>query len=216
MTGVQTCALPISLGRPVSVFVPAEDFIVPYGSSDLMTTPRATHRQRKYKNDIRKLQVSGYYVDTDIGDPAKLADEFKRKIDKVEGYDSANDDRFTLYEVCVCLDIPEDRFANPDGIEIPYVVTLLKDSNKVLAIRRNWEENDELKTPRQHYVHYIYIPGFGFYGLGLLHLLGNYASAATSIIRQLVDSGTLSNLPGGLKTIGLRIKNDDKIGRAHV
>ena len=199
-----------SLDRQTSVFVAADDLLVPYGASDLHTSPRVTHRLRKYKNELRKMQVSGFYDDFDIGEPARLSqNDFKDKVDTVEGYSSANDDRFTLYETCCYLHIPDDPHSDQNEIELPYVVTILKDSDKILSIRRNWRESDPAKLPRQHFVHYIYIPGFGFYGLGLLHLLGNFASASTSLLRQLVDAGTLSNLPGGLKTNGLRIKGED-------
>lgn len=199
-----------SLDRQTSVFVAADDLLVPYGASDLHTSPRVTHRLRKYKNELRKMQVSRFYDDFDIGEPARLSqNDFKDKVDTVEGYSSANDDRFTLYETCCYLHIPDDPHSDTNEIELPYVVTILKDSDKILSIRRNWRESDPAKLPRQHFVHYIYIPGFGFYGLGLLHLLGNFASASTSLLRQLVDAGTLSNLPGGLKTNGLRIKGED-------
>lgn len=199
-----------SLDRQTSVFVAADDLLVPYGASDLHTSPRVTHRLRKYKNELRKMQVSRFYDDFDIGEPSRLSqNDFKDKVDTVEGYSSANDDRFTLYETCCYLHIPDDPHSDQNEIELPYVVTILKDSDKILSIRRNWRESDPSKQPRQHFVHYIYIPGFGFYGLGLLHLLGNFASASTSLLRQLVDAGTLSNLPGGLKTNGLRIKGED-------
>ena len=199
-----------SLDRQTSVFIPADDVVVPYGASDILTTPRITHRQRKFKNELRKMQVSGFYEDFELGDPAKLSqNDFKDKLDTVEGYSSANDDRFTIYETCCYLHLEDDPESDPNGIELPYVITILKDSDKILAIRRNWNESDPSKQPRQHFVHYIYIPGFGFYGLGLLHLLGNFSSASTSLLRQLVDAGTLSNLPGGLKTNGLRIKGED-------
>jgi hypothetical protein len=203
-----------NLGRQVSMFIPAEDIILPYGTTDLDTCYRLTHVMRKTKNDIIKLQQAGFYRDFDLPDPLKAQqDDIKKAKDKETGFSDLNDDRYTLYEVHVDLDLKgfEDRNDDdePTGIMLPYVVTLIKGSNDVLAIRRNWREDDYLRAKRQHFVHYQYIPGFGAYGFGLFHLIGGFAKSATSIIRQLVDAGTLSNLPGGLKTRGLRIKGDD-------
>lgn len=199
-----------NLGRPTSVFVPAEDIVVPYGASDLMTSPRVTHVMRKTKNEIRKLQVAGFYKDISLGEPSKSVSPVKKRIDSAEGLSPVNDDRYTLLEMHTYLVIEDDSYGEAqDDIAVPYIVTMLESSGDILAIRRNWAEDDEKKKPLQHIVHYTYIPGFGFYGFGLIHLLGNFASASTSILRQLVDAGTLSNLPGGLKTNGLRVKGDD-------
>ena len=199
-----------NLGRPTSVFVPAEDIVVPYGASDLMTAPRITHVMRKTKNEIRKLQVAGFYKDVKLGEPSKSVSPVKKRIDSAEGLSPVNDDRYTLLEMHTYLVIEDDSYGEAENdIAVPYIVTMLESSGDILAIRRNWAEDDEKKKPLQHIVHYTYIPGFGFYGFGLIHLLGNFASASTSILRQLVDAGTLSNLPGGLKTNGLRVKGDD-------
>lgn len=199
-----------ALGRPTSVFVPAMDTVVPYGASDLLTSPRVTHVMRKTKNEIRKLQVSGFYKDIKLNEPTKTVSDIQKSIDELEGFSAINDDRYTLLEMSTYLIIKDDSYGEVENdIAVPYVVTIVESTGDILAIRRNWDEDDELKKPRQHFVHYIYIPGFGFYGYGLFQLLGNFASASTSIIRQLVDAGTLSNLPGGLKTNGLRIKGDD-------
>jgi hypothetical protein len=196
-----------SLGRQVSVFVPAEDILLPYGTTDLDTCHRVTHVMRKTKNDILKLQVAGFYRDVELGEPSRNIDELRKAKDKETGFSDLNDDMFTLLESHVDLDLP--GFEDPDGIARPYVVTVLKETNEILSIRRNWLDGDELKIKRQHFVHYQYIPGFGAYGFGLFHLIGGFAKSATSIMRQLVDAGTLSNLPGGLKSRGLRIKGDD-------
>jgi hypothetical protein len=202
-----------NLGRQVSVFVPAEDILLPYGTSEIQTCYRVTHVMRKTKNDILKLQVAGFYRDEDIGEPDKATDEINKAKDKETGFSDINDDRFTLYECHVDLDIPGhedlDKDDEPTGIMLPYVVTMLRGTNTVLAIRRNWLPDDELQLKRQHFVHYQYIPGFGAYGFGLFHLIGGFANSATSLMRQLIDAGTLSNLPGGLKSRGLRIKGDD-------
>lgn len=199
-----------NLGRPTSLFVPAEDIVVPYGASDLLTAPRVTHVMRKTKNEIRKLQVAGFYKDIKLGEPAKNADSVKKRIDSASGTSPIKDDRYTLLEMHTYLVIEDDSYGDADNdIAVPYIVTMLENSGEILSIRRNWDEEDEKKKPLQHIVHYTYIPGFGFYGFGLIHLLGNFASASTSILRQLVDAGTLSNLPGGLKTNGLRVKGDD-------
>jgi hypothetical protein len=202
-----------NLGRQVSVFVPAEDILLPYGTSEIQTCYRVTHVMRKTKNDILKLQVAGFYLDEDIGDPDKATDEINKAKDKETGFSDLNDDRFTLYESHVDLDLPgfedKDKNGEPTGIALPYVVTMVRGTNQVLSIRRNWRPDDELKLKRQHFVHYQYIPGFGAYGFGLFHLIGGFANSATSLMRQLIDAGTLSNLPGGLKSRGLRIKGDD-------
>jgi len=202
-----------NLGRQVSVFVPAEDILLPYGTSEIQTCYRVTHVMRKTKNDILKLQVAGFYRDEDIGEPDKATDEINKAKDKETGFSDINDDRFTLYECHVDLDIPGyedlDKDGEPTGIMLPYVVTMVRGTNMVLAIRRNWRPDDDLQLKRQHFVHYQYIPGFGAYGFGLFHLIGGFANSATSLMRQLIDAGTLSNLPGGLKSRGLRIKGDD-------
>ena len=202
-----------SLERQVSLFVPAEDIILPYGTTELSTCPRVTHRMRKSKNEILKLQVASFYRDTELGEPPKFKDEITQRKDEETGFSSNFDDRYELYECHVDLDLPGYEDVDDDGektgIALPYVVTMLRGSNEILAIRRNWKEDDALKLKRQHFVHYQYIPGFGAYGFGLFHLIGGYAKSATSIMRQLVDAGTLSNLPGGLKSRGLRIKGDD-------
>jgi hypothetical protein len=201
-----------SLERQTSVFVPAEDIIVAYGTVSMETAERVTHRMYKTKNEIRKLQVAGFYRDVELGEPSRVKNELQEKKDKESGMSANNDDRYVLYEAHVNLDLPgyEDKDdGKPTGIAIPYVVTIVEGSGEVLAIRRNYYEEDDTKQRRDHFVHYVYIPGFGFYGFGLFHLIGGFAKSATSIMRQLVDAGTLSNLPGGLKARGLRIKGDD-------
>jgi hypothetical protein len=204
-----------SLGRQVSMFVPAEDIILPYGTTDLDTCYRVTHTLRKTKSEIIKLQQAGFYRDIELPEPDKSKTDIQQAKDKETGFSDLNDDRYTLYESHADLVIKGDEHTECDedgqplGITLPYVVTVLKGSNEVLAIRRNWTPDDKLHLKRQHFVHYQYIPGFGAYGFGLFHLIGGYAKSATSIMRQLVDAGTLSNLPGGLKTRGLRIKGDD-------
>jgi hypothetical protein len=198
-----------SLGRQVSMFVPAEDLVMPYGASNIETAERVTHVMRKTPNEIRKLQVAGFYRDCDLGDPTQQWTDIEEKKAEEQGYSLTNDDRFQLFESHVNLDIDAPGLSDPDGIARPYVVTLERGTSKILAIRRNWKEGDELKLKRQHFVQYTYIPGFGVYGMGLIHLIGGYARAGTSIIRQLVDAGTLANLPGGLKARGLRVIGDD-------
>ena len=202
-----------SLGRQVSMFIPAEDIILPYGTTDLDTCHRITHVMRKTKNEIIKLQQAGFYRDIELSDAPKDRTDIQKAKDKETGFNDLNDDRYTLYECHVDLDLEgyEDKDDSGDktGIMLPYVVTLIKGTNDVLSIRRNWLEDDLLRLKRQHFVHYQYIPGFGAYGFGLFHLIGGYAKSATSLMRQLVDAGTLSNLPGGLKSRGLRIKGDD-------
>ena len=196
-----------SMGRQASIFIPAEDVIIPYGASSAMTSERVTHIMRKTKNDIRKLQVSGFYLDEELGDPLQFYTDVEKKKAEDQGYNLSDDDRYQIYEIHVDYDLP--GYEDEDGIALPYVITLERGTTKILAIRRNWDEDDEHRLKRQHFVQYTYVPGFGAYGLGLIHLIGGYARAGTSIIRQLVDAGTLSNLPGGLKTRGLRIKDDD-------
>jgi hypothetical protein len=202
-----------NIGRQISIFVPAEDILLPYGTSDLDTCYRVTHVMRKTKNEIVKLQQAGFYRDIELPDPTKEQDNIKKAKDKETGFSDINDDRYTLYESHVDLvlkgDEDKDEHGEPTGITKPYVFTLIKGTNDVLAIRRNWEEEDPLEIKRQHFVHYQYIPGFGAYGFGLFHLIGGFAKSATSLMRQLVDAGTLSNLPGGLKSRGMRIKGDD-------
>ena len=196
-----------TLGRQAAIFIPAEDVIIPYGASSAMTSERVTHIMRKTKNDIRKLQVSGFYLDEELGDPLEFYTDVEKKKAEDQGYNLSDDDRYQIYEIHVDYDLPE--YEDPDGIALPYVITLERGTETILSIRRNWVEDDKHKLKRQHFVQYTYVPGFGAYGLGLIHLIGGYARAGTSLIRQLVDAGTLSNLPGGLKTRGLRIKDDD-------
>ena len=202
-----------NLGRQVSMFVPAEDIILPYGATDMDTCYRVTHVMRKTKNEILKLQMAGFYTDVELPDPQRQRDDIKMAKDRETGFSDLNDDRYTLYECHVDLDLDGFQEVDEDGEETgimyPYVVTLIKDTNTILSIRRNWKDGDVLRLKRQHFVHYQYIPGFGAYGFGLFHLIGGFAKSATSIMRQLVDAGTLSNLPGGLKSRGLRIKGDD-------
>jgi len=201
-----------SLGRPVSMFIPAEDIVVPFGASDLRSAPRITHIMRKTQNEVKKLQHAGFYRDVDLGEPSTVLSEVEKRKAEEEGMSATMDDRYRILEMHVELDLPgfEDADKNgPTGIALPYVVTIDESTNKILAIRRNWYEEDPLKLKRMHFVHYPYIPGFGFYGFGLIHLVGAFAKSGTSLIRQLVDAGTLSNLPGGLKSRGLRVKGDD-------
>ena len=202
-----------NLDRQTSIFVPAEDLVVPYGASDLNTSPRVTHVMRKTENDLRKLQVAGFYADIELGEPNNTLDDVEKKIAEKMGFRATTDDRYKLLEMNVNLDLEgyehTDKDGEPTGIALPYIVTIEKGSSKCLAIRRNWNEGDELHTKRQHYVHYGYVPGFGFYCFGLIHLVGAFAKSGTSILRQLVDAGTLANLPGGFKTRGLRVKGDD-------
>ena len=202
-----------NLDRQVSMYVPAEDIVVPYGASDLASAERVTHVMRKTENDLKKLQAAGFYRDVDLGDPVNTLDEVEKKIAEKLGFRATSDDRYKLLEMHVDLDLSgyehKDDDGEPTGIALPYVVTLEKGSNTILAIRKNWEPDDETYQKRQHFVHYGYIPGFGFYCFGLIHLIGAFAKSGTALIRQLVDAGTLANLPGGFKTRGLRIKGDD-------
>ena len=199
--------------RQVSIFVPAEDLVVPYGASNLESAERVTHVMRKTENELRRLQVAGFYRDIDLGTPNNVLDEVEKKIAEKLGFRATSDSRYKVLEMNVDLDLPgyehKDEDGKPTGIAIPYVVTIEKGSNTVLAIRRNWEPDDETYQKRQHFVHYGYVPGFGFYYFGLVHLVGAFAKSGTSLIRQLVDAGTLANLPGGFKTRGLRVKGDD-------
>jgi len=203
-----------NMGRPCSMFVPAEDFVVSYGAADLTTCERATHVMKRSKNEVRKLQVSGFYVDVELPAPSPDTGEIERKYNQLTG-DSASydmDSRHTILEIQADLDLPgfeDTKDGEPTEIGLPYVVSIDKSSRTILAIRRNWYEDDELKIKREHFVHYQYLPGLGFYGFGLIHMIGGLAKSATSLLRQLVDAGTLSNLPGGLKARGLRIKGDD-------
>lgn len=202
-----------SFDRQTSIFVPAEDLVVPYGASDIQTSPRVTHVMRKTENELRKLQVAGFYADIDLGEPNNTLDEVEKKIAEKMGFRALSDDRYKILEMNVELDLPgyehTDKSGEPTGIALPYIVTIEYGSMKCLAIRRNWKQGDKLHTKRQHYVHYGYVPGFGFYCFGLIHLVGAFAKSGTSILRQLVDAGTLANLPGGFKTRGLRVKGDD-------
>jgi hypothetical protein len=202
-----------NIERQISMFVPAEDIIIPYGTTELSSCQRVTHRMRKTENDIVKLQQAGFYADMELSEPVKFKSEIQERKDKETGFSASYDDRYELYECHIDLDLPgfedKDEDGHATGIALPYVVTMLRGTNDILAIRRNWKEDDSLKLKRQHFVHYQYIPGFGAYGFGLFHLIGGYARSATSLMRQLVDAGTLSNLPGGLKSRGLRIKGDD-------
>jgi len=201
------------LGRQVSMYVPAEDMVVPYGASSLESADRVTHVMRKTENEMRALQVSGFYRDIDLGEPVNVLDEVEKKIAEKLGFRATSDDRFKVLEMHVNLDLESyehtDENGEPTGIALPYIVTIEKGSNTVLSIRRNWEQNDKKHQKQQHFVHYGYIPGFGFYCFGLIHLIGAYAKSGTSLIRQLVDAGSLANLPGGFKTRGLRVKGDD-------
>ena len=201
------------LERQVSMYVPAEDIVVPYGASDLESAERVTHVMRKTENELRRLQVAGFYRDVDLGEPNNTLDEVEKKIAEKLGFRATTDNRYKILEMHVELDLKghehKDEDGEPTGIALPYVVTLEKGSTQILAIRRNWEPDDDTHHKRQHFVHYGYVPGFGFYYFGLIHLVGAFAKSGTSLIRQLVDAGTLSNLPGGFKARGLRIKGDD-------
>ena len=196
-----------NIGRQTSIYIPAEDVIIPYGSSGARMAERVTHIMRKTKNDIRKLQVSGFYRDIELGEPTQIHTDVEKKKAEEQGYSLTDDERYQICEIQVDYDLP--MFEDEDGIARPYIISIEKGTRKVLSIYRNWKEKDPLKLKRDHLVQYDYVPGFGAYGLGYIHLIGGYARAGTSIIRQLVDAGTLSNLPGGLKTRGLRTKGDD-------
>ena len=196
-----------SLGRQTAVFIPAEDVIIPYGSSGARTAERVTHVMRKTENDVKKLQVAGFYRDVELGEPVQTHTDVEKKKADEQGYSLTDDDRYQFCEIQIDYDLP--GFEDDDGIALPYIVTIDKGTGKVLSIYRNYKEGDPLKLKRDHFVQYDYVPGFGAYGFGYIHLIGGYARAGTSLIRQLIDAGTLSNLPGGLKTRGLRIKGDD-------
>ena len=198
--------------RQVSIFAPAEDIVVPYGASDLASAERVTHVMRKTENELKRLQHAGFYRDIDLGEPQNVLDEVEKKIAEKLGFRATTDDRYKILEMHVDLDLPgheHEDDGEKTGIALPYVVTIEKGSGKILAIRRNWQPDDNTHQKRQHFVHYGYVPGFGFYCFGLIHLVGAFAKSGTSLIRQLVDAGTLSNLPGGFKARGLRIKGDD-------
>jgi len=196
-----------ALNRQTAMFIPAEDLIIPYGASSANTAERVTHLMRKTKNDIRHLQVAGFYRDIDLGEPDNTHTDVEKKKAEGQGYSLTDDDRYQIYEIHVDYNMP--GYEDKNEVALPYVVTIDRSTTEILAIRRNWEEEDKTKQKRQHFVQYTYVPGFGAYGLGLIHLIGGYARAGTSLIRQLVDAGTLSNLPGGMKTRGLRVKGDD-------
>ena len=196
-----------NIGRQVAWFIPPEDVIVPYGASNIESAERVTHVMRKTKNDLKKLQAAGFYADVELGDPTPYHTDIEEKKAEEGGYSLTDDDRYAIYEIHADLII--EGAEDDDDIAKPYVVTIERGTGTVLAIRRNWDPEDPLSLKRQHFVHYVYVPGFGFYGLGLIHIVGGYARAGTSLIRQLVDAGTLSNLPGGLKSRGLRVKGDD-------
>lgn len=196
-----------AMNRQTSVFVPAEDLVVPYGAANLQTSPRVTHVMRKTENELKRLQVAGFYRDVELGQPSTSMDEVEKKIAEKLGFNATSDDRYKLLEMQVDLDLP--GYEDEDGIALPYIVTIEQGTQTVLSIRRNWRPEDETRQKRNHFVHYGYVPGFGFYCFGLIHLVGAFAKSGTSLIRQLVDAGTLSNLPGGFKTRGLRVKGDD-------
>lgn len=202
-----------SLGRQVSMYVTAEDVVVPYGASSLEVAERVTHVMRKTPNELKKLQANGFYRDVDLPDPVNSMDEVEQKISEQLGFRAETDDRYKLLEMHVDIVIEDDKYRSKEEndleIALPYVVTIDKETQTVLSIRRNWNPDDKKKLKRNHFVHYSYVPGFGFYAFGLIHLIGAFAKSGTSLIRQLVDAGTLSNLPGGFKTKGLRVKGDD-------
>jgi hypothetical protein len=201
-----------SLGRQASMYLPAEDVVVPYGASSLEVAGRITHVMRKTPNELKKLQASGFYRDVDLPEPVDTLDDIEKAIAEKMGFRASSDDRYKLLEMHVDLVLPDDKFAEDEAeaeIAVPYVVTMDKATETILSIRRNWDPEDDLKKKRNHFVHYSYVPGFGFYAFGLIHLVGAFAKSGTSLIRQLVDAGTLSNLPGGFKTKGLRVKGDD-------
>lgn len=196
-----------NLGRQVAMYIPAEDVIVPYGASNIETAERVTHVMRKTENELRRLQASGFYREVELGEPQRYRNDIEEKKAEDDGFSLNDDDRYAIYEIHVTTNL--EGIDDEEDLAKPYVVTIERGNNTVLAIRRNWNEEDPLELKRQHFVHYVYVPGFGFYGLGLIHIVGGYAKAGTSIIRQLVDAGTLSNLPGGLKSRGLRITGAD-------
>ena len=197
-----------NLARQVAIYIPAEDVIVPYGATNIESAERVTHIMRKTKNEMDKLQASGFYRDVKLGEPQSFFTDIEEKKAEENGFSLTADSRYSLYEIHaeLVIDGLED---DGEGLAKPYVITIERGTGKVLGVRRNWNPEDPLSLKRQHFVHYVYVPGFGFYGLGLIHIIGGYARAGTSLIRQLVDAGTLSNLPGGLKSRGLRVKGDD-------
>lgn len=201
------------LDRQTAMYVSADDLVVPYGAANIETAERVTHVMRKTKNELERLMESGFYVDVELDDPTDSLDEVEKKVAEKMGFRATTDNRYKLLEMHVTLDLPgfpdKDKDGKETGLAVPYVITIEKSNSKILAIRRNWNPDDELKKKRQHFVHYPYIPGFGFYAFGLIHLIGGFAKSGTSILRQLVDAGTLSNLPGGFKTKGMRTKGDD-------
>lgn len=196
-----------ALGRQTAVFIPAEDLIMPYGASNCRTAERVTHVMRKTKNDVKKLQVAGFYRDVELGEPVLLHSDVEKKKAEEQGYELNDDDRYQFLEVQIDYNLP--GYEQEDEIALPYIVTIDRGTSTVLSVYRNWNEDDELYKKRQHFVQYDYVPGFGAYGFGYIHLIGGYARAGTSLVRQLIDAGTLANLPGGLKSRGLRIKGDD-------
>jgi len=200
-----------SLGRQTAMYVPSEDVVVPYGASSLEVAGRVTHVMRKTPNEVAKLQAAGFYRDIELEDPVDSLDEVETAIAERMGFRASTDDRYKLLEMQVELELEDDNFRDDEdeGIALPYIVTIEKGTQTILSIRRNWDPDDKKKLKRQHFVHYPYVPGFGFYAFGLIHLIGAFAKSGTSLIRQLVDAGTLSNLPGGFKTKGLRVKGDD-------
>jgi chaperonin GroES len=201
-----------ALERQVSIFVPAEDMVVPYGASNLETAERVTHVMRKTEQELHTLQHIGFYRDVELGEPSYDLDEVEKKIAEQMGFDATNDDRYKILEMNVNLDLEgyedEDK-EGKTGIALPYIVTIDKGTQEILSVRRNWKQEDSQQKRREHFVHYGYIPGFGFYCFGLIHLIGGFSKSGTMLLRQLVDAGTLSNLPGGFKARGLRIKGDD-------
>jgi len=202
-----------TVGRQVAAYIQAEDLIIPYGASNVYTAERATHVMRKTENDLKKLMAAGFYKEAELGEPVRIFTDIEKKKAQEQGYTLTDDDRYQVLEIHVDWDLKGYEDKNDDGEEtgigLPYVITIERGTSTVLSIRRNWDESDPRKLKRQHFVQYTYIPGFGAYGLGFIHIIGGYARAGTAIIRQLVDAGTLSNLPGGLKTRGLRVKGDD-------
>ena len=200
-----------NLGRQTALYIPAEDVIVPYGASNIESAERVTHIMRKTKNEMVKLQAAGFYREVELGDPVSFFSDIEEAKAEQSGVSLTSDDRYTVLELHVDMVIDGIDGAEEDELNIakPYVVTIERGTGKILSIRRNWDPDDPLTLKRQHFVHYVYVPGFGFYGLGLIHIIGGYAKAGTSLIRQLVDAGSLSNLPGGLKSRGLRVKGDD-------
>jgi len=201
------------LDRQTAMYVSADDLVVPYGAANIETAERVTHVMRKTKNELERLMESGFYVDVELEDPSDSLDEVEKKIAEKMGFRATTDNRYKLLEMHVTLDLPgfpdKDEDGKETGLAVPYVITIEKSNSKILAIRRNWNPDDELKKKRQHFVHYPYVPGFGFYAFGLIHLIGGFAKSGTSILRQLVDAGSLANLPGGFKTKGMRTKGDD-------